>query len=104
MGNGREYSTMKMALAACIGVIVTGATAWVAFGQDKVTRPEMAEYVGQQAPWVRDKGEIIAGIKSNVDTTRRLEVSIQNLVDVQTQLLVEQRVLVQRVEDLLEDR
>ncbi len=76
-----------MALTGCLVMIVTGSSSWLVFGQDKVTRVGMQEYVQQRLAPVN-----------------RLERSVEKLVTTQTELLVEQRVLVERLNLFLETR
>jgi len=83
----KSVELSKLALAACLAMIGTGATAWFVFGQDKVTRPEMKEYVTDQLVPVG-----------------KLERSVEKLVATQQELLVEQRVLVERLNLYLEDK
>jgi len=77
----------KMALTGCLVMIATGASSWLVFGQDKVTRPDMQEYVQEK-----------------LVPMERLERSVEKLVTTQTELLVEQRVLVERLNLFLETR
>lgn len=37
----------KTMLAACISCMLTGTAAWFTFGQNKVTRPEMVQYIAE---------------------------------------------------------
>ena len=39
---------VRMLLSACVSMILTGTGAWFTFGQNKITRVEMVEYVAQQ--------------------------------------------------------
>jgi hypothetical protein len=80
-------SITKVALSAALAVIGTGAAAWMVFGQDKVSRMEMHTYV-------QDK----------LLPVGRLEKSVEKLVETQKELLIEQRVLVQRFDDFLNDQ
>ena len=86
-----------------MAVIVTGASAWMVFGQDKVTRSEMVEYVKHQAPWILEKGVISAGIESNREDILRLTNMVEKLVESNTELVVEQRVLTETVKALIEN-
>jgi hypothetical protein len=93
---------MKMAVSAMVAMLVTGAAAWMVFGQDKVTRTEMVDYVAHNSPWVVERGEITASVRGNARNLQKLEQICQRLIDAQQQLVVEQRVLVTRVEALLD--
>lgn len=86
----------KMVAAVTLSVIVTGATAWITFGKDKVNREEMVEYIQNQTPWVRERGEILAEIRTNSSHIRSLTDSVKELVSSQQAMLVEQKVLVSR--------
>ena len=75
--------TTKLLLVAALAVICTGAGSYVTFGQDKVTRPEMKDYV---------EGEL--------RPVNRLERAVEKLSDQQLELLVGQK----RLETLIENR
>jgi hypothetical protein len=95
---------LKIAVSSMLAMIVTGATSWMVFGQDKVSRSEMVDYVSHSSPWVVERGEISASVKGNSKNISKLEVIFQRMLDSQQQLVVEQRVLVTKVEALLDDR
>lgn len=95
---------VKMALAACLSVIVTGTTAWLVFGQDKVTRAEMTDYVRNQAPWIAERGEIQSQIRQNASSVGKLESSVDKLISAQQELLIEQRVLVTKFDEYVKKR
>lgn len=77
----------SMALVACLAMLVSGAGSWLMFGQDKVTRGEMKEYVSEKLLPVG-----------------RLERNVEKISELQQELLVEQRVLVERLNLYLESR
>lgn len=81
----KSVELTKIALAACVAMLCTGAGAWMVFGQDKVTRAEMKEYVGDQ-----------------LEPVGRIERSVEKLIETQQALLVEQRVLVERFNSYLD--
>lgn len=81
--------------------LLTGAGCWMVFGQDKVDRSDMVDYVQNQAPWVRERGQIHAAVKSNQKSTDKLEAAVGRLVQAQHELIVEQLVLVTKVDELL---
>ena len=95
---------IKIALTACLGIIVTGATAWLVFGQDKITRGEMVEFVNKQTPWVLERGQIQGAISRNTQTATELGKQVTALVQAQHQLVVEQRVLVTKFDAYLDAR
>lgn len=75
--------TTKLLLVACLAVIGTGAGSYVTFGSDKVSRPEMREYVdGELRPM------------------ERLERVVEKISDQQLELLVGQK----RLETLIDGR
>lgn len=87
---------VKMALTACLSVILTGASAWFAFGQDKVTRPEVAAMINQSLLVLDGK------VQSNSSAALELKGSVAELVKSQQALVVEQRVLIERVNTLVD--
>lgn len=97
-----KNSILPIAVGVLASALATGMTAWLVFGVDKVTRSEMTDYVQNQAPWVRDRGEIQAGIKGNTENIGKLESVVDKMVGAQQQLIVEQRVLVTKVDQFLE--
>jgi len=98
-----ESKLLHAALAATLSIIVTGAAAWLVFGQDKVTRAEMVDYVNTQTPWLRERGEIQSAISQNAESLANLKHNVDALVHAQQELLVEQRILVTKFDAYLED-
>jgi len=92
---------VELCLAALVGIVLTGAAAWMVFGQDKVTREEMLDYVQHQAPWIMERGTIGEHIKTNSQNIHRLEVIADKMVTSQQSLIVEQRVLLTKFEQLM---
>lgn len=83
------------------GILVTGAAAWLVFGQDKITRDELIEYVSLYTPWQVERGEVIAEIAANAKAIGDLQTIVTHLASQQGNLLTEQRVLVSRVDTLV---
>ena len=82
--------------------MLTGAGAWLTFGQDKVSRGEMTEYVEKWSPWVRDRGEFALRNEANATRIAELAGLVEKILEAQGGILVEQRVLLTKVEQLLE--
>jgi hypothetical protein len=87
---------------ALLSALITGAGCWLVFGADKISREEMEEYVREQAPWVRERGLITASIEQNGKSVAKIERAVEKILAAQQQLIVEQRVLVTKVDELLE--
>ena len=87
---------MKLALSACLSIIVTGATSWVVFGQDKVTTTGMKEYVQSR------ESVLIGTMQQNTKDIASLAGAVKDLTRAQQDLLVEQRVLIEQVRQLVE--
>ena len=87
---------MKLALSACVSVIITGATSWMVFGQDAVTESGMREYVQAR------EQVLMAPIQQNARDIAILTTAVSTLTRAQQDLLVEQRVLVEQVRQLVE--
>lgn len=95
--------------------LLTGAGSWLMIGRDAVARDDMevfvkafvTGYVGTEAPWVKEKGDVLGSIVlldaavtqqgKNID---RLSVLVEGLVKTQTELSIDTRVLVSRFDDL----
>jgi hypothetical protein len=96
----RNDDLVKMALTACISIIVTGATAWLVFGQDKITRSDAEVLVNRML--TTSHRELDLRISSNSETAQRLEASVTELVKAQQAVVIEQRVLIERVNTLVD--
>lgn len=59
----------RIATYVMAGILVTGITAWLTFGQDKVTRDELTQARGEDRQYVQE-------LKGTVD---RLDVTVRNL-------------------------
>lgn len=94
----------KIALATLLATVVTGASAWLAFGQDKVTRDEMRWYSENQSPWTRDKGEVMSQVKTSQTMGSRLETTVDKLAAQVSELVAEQRVLNEKISRLLNEQ
>jgi len=86
----------KMALTACISVILTGGAAWFAFGRDVTTRPEVEAMIAQSLV------PINLSASATALQTAELKGSVIELVKAQNALVVEQRVMIERVNTLVE--
>jgi hypothetical protein len=86
----------KMSLTACISIILTGGAAWFAFGRDVTTRPEVEAMIAQSLV------PITLSANANAAQTMELRSSVTELVKAQQGLVVEQRVLIERVNTLVE--
>lgn len=85
-----KADVLKIVVAAMSATLLTGTASWVSFGQDKITRPQMVNYVEHHGP-----------ISSNTKNIERLEKICDRMVTAQQQLLVEQRVLITKVDALV---
>jgi hypothetical protein len=86
----------KMSLTACISIILTGGAAWFAFGRDVTTRPEVEAMIAQSLV------PINLSSNQNAMATIELKGSVTELIKAQQGLIVEQRVLIERVNALVE--
>ena len=89
---------MKIALGVMASMIVTGATAWLVFGADKVTRNEMVNYVQTQSLWSSERGEVFSTLRNQSEDIGELKALVSTLAQSSTDLLVEQRVLVTKLD------
>ena len=92
----------KLIASIALSCIVTGAAAWMTFGRDKICRSEMVDYVQNQAPWAKERGEIMAEIKLNSRHIKELTDSVKELVTSQHAMLIEQRVMVSQFANYIE--
>jgi hypothetical protein len=102
----REKGTMRgkvtdMLVSGMGAALLTGATAWMVFGGDKVSRQEMVAFLDTSGSWNREKGAFELEIKTNKETLARLEGIIEKLAATEQQLVTEQRVLVEQVNRLI---
>ena len=86
----------KMALTACISVILTGGATLLAFGQNLVTRTQAEAMIAQSLV------PITLSANANAATTNELKGSVRELVQAQQALVIEQRVMIERVNTLVE--
>ena len=59
----------RIATYVMAGIVVTGITAWLTFGQDKITRDELTQARGEDRRYVQE-------LKGTVD---RLDVTVRDL-------------------------
>ena len=59
----------RIATYVMAGIVVTGITAWLTFGQDKVTRQELTQARGEDRRYVQE-------LKGTVD---RLDINVRRL-------------------------
>ncbi len=59
----------RIATYVMAGIVVTGITAWLTFGQDKITRDELTQARGEDRQYVQE-------LRTTVD---RLDVTVRNL-------------------------
>lgn len=86
-------------LAAALGsILVTGAAAWMTFGADKITRPEMETYVSSQSPWAKQREVVEMRLKQHDESFTRLEAQVGRAVASINELVVELRVLTTRLD------
>ena len=66
MTHGNGYKTATIAL---LGIVITGISGWLMFGQDKVTRQELTQARGEDRRYVQE-------LKGTVD---RLDINVRRL-------------------------
>lgn len=92
------WQHISFSLAA---TILTGATAWLTFGQDKITRAELIEYVTTQAPWITERGVIQANIRINTEHIDKNQENISKLATLSNNLVTRLEVLTAQFEIFL---
>ena len=98
MPSSSKTSILSLLLACTLTALATGAGAWFSFGVNKVSREEMVQYVQESAPWVKEKGEILAHQQANTKDVAQLASSVQSLVQAQATMTTELKLLIQKVE------
>ncbi len=96
--------TVKIALGVLATALVTGGASSLAFYATTVTREEMHQYVKTNAPWVEERGTVRAYIEANTKNVGKIERSVEKLVVTQQELVVEQRVMIEKIDRVLEGR
>jgi len=91
-----DNAVTKIALTACVSIILTGAAAWFAFGRDLTSRPEVEAIVS------RNNSTIELRISASAVQMSELKGSVTKLVEAQQALVVEQRVLIERFNMLMD--
>lgn len=89
------YRTLAAALAS---IILTGAAAWLTFGANKITRPEMESYVAGQSPWAKHRDVVEMKLKQHDEAMAKIEQQIGRVVESVNTLVVELRVLTTRLD------
>lgn len=98
----QNAESLKITLAAALGVIVTGLGAYVAQGST-VSRQELQEHVETAAPWVIDRAGVKAELRAHASDISSLTAAVSKIVTSQQELLVEQRVLIEQMRRLLDE-
>ncbi len=88
------YRTLAAALAS---ILVTGAAAWLTFGQDKLTRPEMETYVSSQSPWAKSRDVVEMRLRQHEESLAKIEQQVGKAVEAINTLVVELRVLATKI-------
>lgn len=91
----------KIALVLA-GVVCTGGASWFTFGQDKITRVQMIEYVTTQAPWVAERGVIQSNIRVNAEHISANQEDIGKLAELTNQLVTRMEVLAVKFDGFLD--
>lgn len=84
----------KTIAVTLLGALVTGASAWLVFGQGAVTREEAARMVVEQSPYIADRKLILETLATN---SRVLEKVSENV----NAIKIEQVRLSERLERVL---
>jgi hypothetical protein len=79
-----------------IGVVVSGSSAWLVFGQRAVGREEVAQMIAVQSPYLEDRKSIAEALEANNRILDRIAADVQSLK-------VEQARLIERIDGLMDD-
>lgn len=99
-----KFSLWQTLCGVLSSMLLTGASAWLVFGQDKVTRGELRTYVQEQSPWVLDRGAIHVTLTQTRETLDDLKRQMAALLAAHHALAVEQRGVAARIDRILEKR
>lgn len=80
------------------GVLLTGAAAWMTFGGDKISRPEMVAYVTTQSPFAKSREVVELKLKQHDESLLKMERQVERLVESVGLLVVELRVLATKID------
>lgn len=94
---------MKMLVAGMGSMLVTGASAFLVFGNDKVTHDEMVMYMETGSPWAREKPVVDLELRRNREALDRLQQAVEKLSDEQKAMAGEQRVLLEKISRALDN-
>lgn len=92
-----KFSLWQTLCGVLSSALLTGASAWLAFGKDTVTRPELASYVQERSPWVQDRGAIQVTLSATRETLSDLRKQM-------SELIAAQHALALKIERLAEKR
>jgi len=68
-----------LAIGLMGSALLTGAASWLAFGQDKVTRQEMTDYVADRSVRAVDFVRVEEVVKKNAEHIATLQASVKEL-------------------------
>lgn len=88
------WRTLAAALAS---ILVTGAAAWMTFGSDKITRPELETYVTSQSPWAKSRDVVEMRLRQHEESLAKIEQQVGKAVEAINTLVVELRVLATKI-------
>jgi hypothetical protein len=68
-----------MAAATLMGVVATGLSAWLAFGQKAVTREEVSRMITAESPYIADRRVIADRLDSNMRLLEKISTDVNQI-------------------------
>ena len=93
-GRDNDHSAWKVLAIALLGVVATGASAWMVFDQGVVGREEVSRMIAEQSPYLADRLIIRQTLEANSEMLKKVAVDINAIK-------VDQARLGERVEMLM---
>ncbi len=90
------HSIWKVLAVALLGIVVTGASAWMVFDQGVVSREEVSQMIERESPYLADRLVLRETLQANSETLRRVAADV-NAIKVEQARLGERVEMVMKV-------
>lgn len=96
------HAVGQIILTVTLSALMTGAGFVLLYSTRTVSRAEVTQQIENESPWAREAGTVKTKIRSNERQIEKLESALSTLTATQHRLTVDVRVLVEKVNQLLE--
>lgn len=96
----QQNEVARITLAAVLAALLSGTGVLVTFAKDTVTKGELADAVETTGPWVRDRGAVLQQQAAQQASDLATAQAMREMLNDQKIMLVELRVMAQKVEDI----